>query len=153
MTLREIETRLHGSPFFDYEIPLQMQFGLPYLYEKNGSLFLQYFLHRQRYESGMLYLYPKRYQLELLYPFRRIVLFEDCRRHTLDDAEIPVCMVNKNRLIAEGKIVLDELYVKADQVIDFWMVDRTLFEKSFFDFGKIRMEIIKEFGLDSLYGG
>ncbi len=110
MTLRETESRLHGSPLFDYEIPLQMQLGLPYLYEKNGSLFLNYFLHRQRYESGMLHLYPKRYQLELIYPFRRIVLFEDCRRYMPDDAEIPVCMVNKNRLLAEGKIILDELY-------------------------------------------
>lgn len=40
MTLRKIESRMHGSPLFAYEIPLQMQLGLPYLYEKKGSLFL-----------------------------------------------------------------------------------------------------------------
>lgn len=70
-----------------------------------------------------------------------------------DDTEIPVCMVNKNRLLAEGKIILDELYVKADQAIDFWMRDRTLFEKSLLDFRKIRRKVIEEFRLDSLYGG
>ncbi len=153
MTLREIEIRLRSHPLIECEIPLQVQFGLPYLYEKNGQLFLRYLLHRQRYEGGILLIYPKRYELELIYPFRRIVLFEDCRRHMPEHTETLLCSVEADRLLTCGKMLLEELYAKADKVIHFWGQDRALLEKSLLDCQNVRQEIIKEFNLGSLYGG
>ncbi len=153
MTLREIEIRLRSHPLIECEIPLQVQFGLPYLYEKRGQLFLRYILHRQKFESGMLFIFSKRYELELMYPFRRIVLFEDCRRQMPEYTENLVCRMEADSLLTGGKMLWDELYAKADEVIGFWKQDRVLLEKSLFDCQNIYREIIREFNLGFLYGG
>lgn len=153
MTLKEIEMRMYRHPLFEHEIPLQMQLGLPYFYKRNGQLFLRCFLHRRHYKSGMLLIYPNQYEVEFVYPFRNIVRFEDSQIYMPMNTEIPVCIVEAEHLLTNGKVLLDELYSSADQVIESWVQDGVLLEKSFSDFCNIRKKIIKEFSLGLLYGG
>lgn len=149
MKLTTVEQQILTHPLFTLQIPLQMQLGLPELYTEHGILVLHYRLHRQMYRDGVMLFFPAAYELKLAYPFDRIISFAD---RDFEPQEEPLCRIPGELLLTRGSELLQALYAQADRILRLWQAGEAA-ENELAAYQTQYRDIVRELGLQSLYGG
>ena len=120
MITHDIERELLRHPLIMGEMGIQMQLGLPWLYRHREDLCLCYKPHREVYQDDTLWIYGAQYELCLVYPSRHIIRFVNlyyergCRK-----AE-PVCGINGQWMMKEGRQYLEKLYMECSRALQVW---------------------------------
>ena len=149
MKIELFAQQILSNPLFSSQIPVQLQLGIPEIYEDRGLLILHYRLHRQEYLDGVVRLFPAACTLKLAYPTGRILSFTDC---CLPPQQVPVCQIPGEELLKRGSVLLRALYESADRILCQWEMGE-LSHDALAAYGIQYQNTIRELRLQPLYGG
>lgn len=148
MNLYAAETQLLEHPLFAWQISPGLQLGLPWLELEGERLVLGYSLHRQCYREGKLWFYPVQWEIRTPWPFRQISFLA---QKDLPGGG-PICHIAAETMLSQGKSLLRELYSSADRLIALWS-EGSVRPKDVLDYQHQWRSVVKELGLDAVYGG
>lgn len=146
--LKLIET-LARSEFVQTELPMNQQFGLPWLEKRGGRLCLCFKAHREELEGEELWYYPPQFELVWVWPFEHL---ESFRRLDPADASTPAARVPVKRLLSSGRYGLDELYQECSRVLSIREKNGELTDAWLRSYQKKYRETVAELGLQAVYG-
>jgi hypothetical protein len=131
---------------------LQMQLGLPYLEKKNNRLCMSFKPHMEKYVDGNIEYYAPQYDLELVYPFKKIIRFINLSYEITVDISAPVAKVDAKELSSVGAGYVNELYDACTRVLEFQEQDGKVSDVSIKKYQKSYYDTVKKLGLTALYG-
>lgn len=134
----------------NHDVSMQMQLGLPYLEQRNGKLYISFKPHKEVFGKKSVDIYEKMYLIKWEYPFRHVVYFEELTASA--DASKPVCSIKAEDFLYKGKRLYDELYDECSRVLSFMEKDNTVSELVMKKYQELYFKVIKELGLESVYG-
>ena len=98
---------------------LQMQLGLPFLDKKNNRLCMSFKPHLEKYADGNIEYYAPQYDLELVYPFKKIIKFINLSYEMTVDTVVPVAKVDAKELSSVGVGYMNELMMLVPVSLNF----------------------------------
>lgn len=131
---------------------LQMQLGLPFLEKKNNRLCMSFKPHLEKYADGNIAYYAPQYDLELVYPFKKIIKFVNLSYEMTVDTAVPVAKVDAKELSSVGAGYMNELYDACTRVLEFQEQDGKVSDVSIKKYQKSYYDTVKKLGLTALYG-
>ena len=131
---------------------LQMQLGLPYLAKKKEKLCMSFKPHIEKYVDGNIEYYAPQYDLELVYPFKKIIKFINLSYETTVDTTVPLAKVDAKELSTVGAGYMNELYDACTRVLEFQEQDGKVSDVSINKYQKSYYDTVKKLGLTALYG-
>lgn len=141
-----------SNPMLKSNMSLQMQLGLPYLEKKNDKLCMSFKPHIEAPVFTNIEYYEPQYELELVYPFKKIIKFVNLNfERSINNTE-PVAKVDIKELASSGKTVLNELYAACTRVLEFQEQDGKVSDVSIKKYQKVYFETVEKLGLTAVYG-
>ncbi len=145
------------SSTYRKEIGISFQVGFPKFSLRNNELYVTVYPHLERYHDGVIDFYLPQYIMELVYPFRRVVLLENnsCFVEEWSDvSKKPVCQVSMKNL-EENKEHIEKLFSAADDLLLFRKenVKSLSLSQSVMEYERLYSATIKFMGLQKIYGG
>ena len=141
-----------SNPTLKENMSLHMQLGLPYLEKKNEKLCMSFRPHLEKLANGNIEYYAPQYDLELVYPFKKIIKFINLSYETTVDMSVPVATVNAKELASIGAGYMNELYAACTRVLEFQEQDGKVSDVSIKKYQKSYYDTIEKLGLTALYG-
>ena len=77
MRIDELMKNIVSSSTYQKEIGTSCQLGLPIFTMRNNELFVTFYPHTEKFSNGAVSYFAPQYELELIYPFRHIVLLRN----------------------------------------------------------------------------
>lgn len=155
MNINEIMKSIVASSTYRKEVGASFQLGLPKFTVRNNELFVTFYPHLEIYSNQAVSYYPPQYEIELLYPFRHIVLFRNIP-YTTDKGiasrsepvrRIPVSDMTKNINS------IRELFSRADDILRCREKDNADLQSLVLDYNKHYFITAESMGLQAIYGG
>ena len=149
----KIVKEIISNPTLKENMSLQMQLGLPYLEKKNEKLCMSFKPHMEQYVDGNIEYYAPQYDVELIYPFKKIIKFINLSYETAVDTSVPVAKIDAKELSSVGAGYMNELYAACTRVLEFQEQDGKVSDVSIKKYQKTYYDIVEKLGLTALYGG
>lgn len=160
MKTETIMKNIVTSSIYKKEIGTAFQLGLPRFIFRSNELFMKFYPHLEKYFDGIVSYYPPQYELELVYPFRHIVLFKNLA-YTTDPYSFvdkdPVCKIH-TRDLAVNVSDLYDLFSLADEIIqcreaDIEYKNQHHLQSLVLNYDKHYILTAKSMRLQTIYGG
>lgn len=152
MNAQEMMEKLVRHPMLYSNIGLQMQLGLPYLEKRHGKLCVSFLPHREACENGNILFFAPQYKITWVYPFERVVFFENSLYYDAPDLAQPLGTMPLERYGERGKFLLKDLYAQCTDVLQLYERDKTVSEVTLRRYQKVYFETVQALGLTGLYG-
>ena len=152
MNSLKIIKEIISNPILKENMALQMQLGLPYLEKKNEKLCISFKPHMENYVDGNIEYYAPQYDIELVYPFKKIIKFINLSFETTVDTSVPVAKVDAKELSSVGAGYMNELYEACTRVLEFQELDGKVSDLSITKYQKVYYDTVEKLGLTALYG-
>lgn len=152
MNAVEMMEKLTSSPIVRANIGMQMQLGLPYLEKRHGKLCVCFRPHREDFRDGRMEFYAPQYQIAWVYPFDRIITFENTMYFHELDLSKPVCSMPAEKYLTRGKYVLNELYEQCSGLLAAYERNKDVSDVALRRYQKAYYETVQEMGLAGIYG-
>lgn len=152
MNANEMMEKLARSPAVHANIGMQMQLGLPYLEKKNGKLCVSFLPHREECRDNAMQFFTPQYKITWVYPFDRIVFFENSLYG--DEPVVPqlVQTIPLERYAQRGKYILLDLFEQCSRVLSMQERDGDVSDVTLKRYQKAYYEAVQELGLTKVYG-
>lgn len=150
-SLKIIE-KINANTIVKTNMSMQMQLGFPYLEKIGQYLCMSFKPHMEMPSGNKIEYYRPRYELKLVYPFDKIIKFEDLSFRDTDTIEKPVASISISELVSDGKVAMNELYEACTRVLDFQEEDGRVSDVSIKIYQKKYFEVIDQLGLSAVYG-
>lgn len=152
MNAQEMIEKLARHPIVHTNIGLQMQLGFPYLEKKNGKLCVTFLPHREDYCDGVIQFFTPQYRITWVYPFERIVFFENSLYYDAPNLSQPVQAVPVERYAERGSFLLKDLYAQCSDVLAVYERDKEVSDVTLRKYQKAYFETVRALGLKGVYG-
>ena len=155
MKIDEIMKNVVTSSIYRKEVGTSLQLGLPKFTMRNHELFVMFYPHLEIYSNDAVSYYPPQYEIELLYPFRHIVLFRNIH-YTTDKNLAPHSEPVRNIPVSDLAANIDYirvLFSKADEILQCRENDTADLQSLVLDYNKHYYEVAESMGLQVIYGG
>ncbi len=152
MNSLKIIKEIVSNPTLKENMSLQMQLGLPYLEKKKEKLCMSFKPHMEKYVDGNIEYYAPQYDLELVYPFKKIIKFINLSYEITVDKSVPVAKIDAKELSSVGVGYMNELYDACTRVLEFQEQDGKVSDVSIKKYQKSYYDVVKKLGLTALYG-
>lgn len=152
MNAQEMMDKLARHPMVHANIGLQMQLGLPYLEKKNGKLCVTFLPHREDFHDGRMEFFTPQYRISWVYPFERIVFFENRLYSENPEAAKMVHAIPMERYAERGRFLLKDLYAHCSDVLAVYERDKAVSDVTLRKYQKAYFEAVQELGLTGVYG-
>ena len=152
MNAQEMIEKLARHPIVRGNVGLQMQLGLPWLEKKNGKLCVTFLPHREDHKDGMIVFFTPQYRISWVYPFDRIVFFENRLYSETPEPAKPAQTVSAERYAERGRFLLKELYAQCSDVLAVYERDKGVSDVTVRKYQKAYFEAVQALGLTSVYG-
>lgn len=133
-------------------IGMQMQLGLPYFEKRNEKLCVSFLPHREDCRDGNMMFFAPQYKITWLYPFDRIIFFENSRYYGEDKAMEAVQTIPVERYAERGRFLLKALYEQCDNVLALYERDKAISDVTLRKYRKVYFETVQALGLTGVYG-
>lgn len=152
MNAQEMMEKLARHPMVHANIGLQMQLGLPYLEKKNGKLCVTFLPHREDFRDGMMEFFTPQYRITWVYPFERIVFFENKLYSETPETVNMVHAIPVERYAERSRFLLKDLYAQCSDVLAVYERDKTVSDVTLRKYQKAYFEAVQALGLAVVYG-
>lgn len=152
MDALELVKKLSSHPVVEENMVMQVQLGLPYLEKRNGKLCIRFLPHREDYRDGEISFFAPQYKITWVYPFHRLISFENCLYYGEPDLSGPVCTLSAERFAGRGRYILLDLYAQCSRVLTLQERDGEVSEVTLNRYRKAFYEAVRELGLTKVYG-
>ena len=152
MNAMEMMEKLTRHPVVRANIGMQMQLGLPYMEKRNGKLCVTFLPHREACRDGVMEFFAPQYKITWVYPFDRVVFFENCLY--TEDPTLPqiVHTIPVNRYAERGRFLLKDIYEQCGNVLAVYERDKKVSDVTLRKYQKVYFETVQELGLTGVYG-
>lgn len=150
-SLKIIE-QINSNPIVKMNMSMQMQLGFPYLEKIGKYLCMSFKPHMEMPAGDEIKYYTPQYDLKLVYPFQKIIKFEDLSFTENGIENKPVAGVKISSLVSDGKAAMDELYEACTRVLNFQKEDGKVSDTSIKKYQQKYYEIVNRMGLSAVYG-
>lgn len=155
MEINGIMKNIAASSIYKKEVGTSFQLGLPRFLSRENELFIKFYPHLERYSNETLSYYLPQYELELVYPFRHVVLFRNLS-YTINERCItkkdPVCKIHTRDLAANADYVR-VLFSLADDVIYCREENSDNLQYLVLNYDRQYILTAESMGLQAIYGG
>ena len=152
MNSLKIVEQINSNPVVKTNMSMQMQLGFPYLEKRGEFLCMSFKPHMEMPNADEIKYYGQQYELVLVYPFKKIIKFEDLSFSKTGVADHPVASVKISSLLSDGKEAMDELYEACTRVLNFQDEDGKVSDTSIKKYQKKYFEVVNRLGLSAVYG-
>ena len=122
MKTNEVIKSIQRNPVVTSNIPLEAQMGYPVFSLGEGKLFVSFLFNLSRLDNQSVSLFLPRYSLKVIYPFNKIVKFEDLaysKNHSFHEFETPVSTLTLSSLHSvSSKAKMEDLIVQSDRLLE-----------------------------------
>lgn len=152
MNAQEMLEKLIRHPVVQGSIGLQMQLGLPYLEKRNGKLCVTFLPHREEFREGAMEFFAPQYRVTWVYPFDRVVFFENRLYSQNPEAAKVVHAIPVERYAERGRFLLKDLYDMCSDVLAVYERDKSVSDVTLRKYQKAYAETVEALGLAGVYG-
>lgn len=148
----KIIQKINSNPIVKMNMSMQMQLGFPFLEKKGDYLCMSFKPHMEMPDGDSIKYYTPQYELVLVYPFEKIIKYEDLSFSNTGAVNKPIANVKIRTLLSDGKAAMDELYEACNRVLDFQKEDGRVSDTSIKKYQKKYYEVVNRMGLSAVYG-
>lgn len=152
MDALELVKKLSAHPVVEGSMTMAVQLGLPYLEKRNDKLCIRFLAHREDYREGAIECFAPQYRLAWVYPFQKLISFENCLYYGDGDFSAPVCTLPVERFAGRGKYIMLDLYDQCSRVLAIQERDGDVSDVTLRRYQKAFFEAVRELGLEKVYG-
>ncbi|MBQ8621402.1 MAG: hypothetical protein IJ422_03710 [Oscillospiraceae bacterium] len=152
MDALELVKKLSAHPVVEGSMSMQVQLGLPYLEKRHGKLCVSFLAHREDYRDGKMDFFAPQYKIAWVYPFHKLIAFENCLYYGDGDFSAPVCTLPAERFAGRGRYILLDLYDQCSRVLSMQERDGDVSEVTLRRYQRAYFEAVGELGLEKVYG-
>lgn len=152
MNAMEMMEKLARHPVVRTSVGMQMQLGIPYLEKKNGKLCVSVLPHREECRDGAMLFYAPQYRITWVYPFERIVFFENSLYSGSDMNPEVVHSISVDRYAERGRFLMKDLYEQCGGVLAVYERDKSVSDVTLRRYQKAYFETAEALGLTGVYG-
>lgn len=134
------------------DMTMQVQLGLPYLDKRMDKLCVSCLPHREEYRDECVVFYQPQYRITWVYPFQKIIAFENSAYFRPLNCSEPVCSVKSEQYILRGRSVLNELYAQCSGLLAAYEREGTVSDVALRRYRREYYEAVRELGLTDIYG-
>ena len=152
--IREVMERIVRSPVYRSEVDASLQLGLPGFTLRGRELFAAFEPHRERVTAAGIEYSPALYRLELVYPFRHIIVFQN-RTYDEPTLRLPAQTASVVPIAAFPDLIKRTcaLLESADALLSLWEVDPAAAQSRVLKYQQQFQQITEALGLQGVYGG
>lgn len=152
MNATEMMEKLSCHPVVRDNVGMQMQLGLPWLEKRNGKLCVSLLPHREDCRDGAMAFFAPQYKITWVYPFDRIVFFENGLYNGKTEAPQVVHSTPVERYVQRGRFLIKDLYEQCSRVLAVYERDQDVSDVTLGKYQKAYFETVRELGLTGIYG-
>lgn len=152
MNAQEMIEKLVCHPLVRSSVGMQMQLGIPYMEKRNGKLCVSFLPHREDFREGNLVLFAPQYKITWVYPFDRVVFFENSLYCAEGKEPAAVQTVSAARYAERGRFLLKELYELCSDLLAVYERDKAVSEVTLRKYQKAYFETVQALDLTGVYG-
>lgn len=151
MDAKEMLRKLASHPVVRADMAMQVQLGIPFLEVRQGKLCVRCLPHREEYQAGFLDFYKPQYEITWVYPFDKIIRFEDAGYFSSEPCGKPVISLKAEVYALRGKLLLKDLYDQCSGLLAVYEAEGTASDAALRRYQKACREAVRELGLAEIY--
>ena len=152
MNAKEMLQILSAHPMVKSDMAMQMQLGLPYLGKRVERLCVTCLPHREECSEGSVHFYLPQYRITWVYPFQKVIFFENSAYYRQANHSEPACSVKSEQYILRGRSVLNELFALCSELLTAYEQKGTISDAALRRYQRTYGEAVQELGLAAIYG-
>lgn len=152
MNAVEMMNKLSMHPVVRADMVMQVQLGLPFLEKRMDKLCVSVLPHREEYREGCVKSYLPQYKAVWVYPFDKLIAFENTAYFCPVDLSRPVSSVTAEKYALRGKYILNELYEQCSGVLAAYERNGTVSDVALRRYQRAYYEAVRELDLTAVYG-
>ena len=151
MDAKEMLRKLSSHPVVRGDMALQVQLGIPFLEVRQGKLCVRCLPHREEYRAGFLDFYEPQYEIIWVYPFDKIIRFEDIGYFDSESRSEPVVSLKAEVYALRGKLILKDLYDQCTGLLTAYEREKTISDAALRRYQKACREAVRDLVLSGVY--
>ena len=152
MNASEMMEKLAHHSVVSGNVGMQMQLGLPWFEKRNGKLCVSLLPHREDCRDGNVEFFAPQYRITWVYPFDRIVFFENSRYYGQSEVPQVIHRVPVERYVQRGRFLIKDLYEQCSRVLAVYERGQDVSDVTLCKYRKAYFETVRDLGLTGIYG-